>query len=82
MTKTRKTSKRRAKNKTKPVTKIASVIALLERKSGATLVELSDATGWQPHSIRAALTGLKKKGHAIARTNRGAETCYRIGGAI
>lgn len=82
MTKTRKTSKRRAKTKTKPITKIASVIALLERKSGATLVELSDSTGWQSHSIRAALAGLKKKGHVIVRTKRGTETCYRIGGAV
>ena len=25
------------------------------------------ATGWQEHSIRAALTGLRKAGHVIAR---------------
>lgn len=58
--------------------KIDGVIALLSRPDGATLGELVDATGWQPHSARAALTGLKNKGHAIARDKRGDASCYRI----
>ncbi|MDP3677146.1 MAG: DUF3489 domain-containing protein [Novosphingobium sp.] len=58
--------------------KIASVIALLERKQGATLVELVEATGWLPHTTRAALTGLKKKGHVISKDKRDDVTCYRI----
>lgn len=33
-----------------------------------------------PHTVRAALTGLRKKGHAIVRDKRGEETCYRITG--
>lgn len=36
------------------------------------------ATGWLPHTMRAALTGLKKKGHAIDRSKRDDVTCYRI----
>ena len=36
------------------------------------------ATGWLPHTTRAALTGLKKKGHAIGRDKRDEVTCYRI----
>lgn len=59
-------------------TKIASVIALLKRGEGATLAELIDATGWLPHTTRAALAGLKKKGHAIAKAKRGTENCYNI----
>ncbi len=59
-------------------TKSAAVIALLERESGATLAELVAATGWLPHTTRAALTGLRKKGHVIERSKRGEETCYRI----
>ena len=55
-----------------------AVIALLERESGATLAELIAATGWLPHTTRAALTGLRKKGHGIERSKRGEETCYRI----
>ena len=60
--------------------KIARVIALLQRSEGATLAEMAEATGWLPHTTRAALTGLKKKGHAIERTKRGEMTCYRIAG--
>ena len=58
--------------------KIASVITLLERAGGATLAEMVEATGWLPHTTRAALTGLKKKGHTISKDKRGDVTCYRI----
>lgn len=61
-------------------TKIATVIAMLGRNDGATLDELCEATGWLPHSTRAALTGLRKKGHVIAKTKRDDATCYRITG--
>ena len=61
-----------------PVTKIAAVITLLKRENGATLAELIAATGWLPHTTRAALTGLRKKGHVIERSKRGEQTCYRI----
>lgn len=59
-------------------TKSATVIALLQRDEGATLAELVEATGWLPHTTRAALTGLKKKGHVIDKGKRGETTCYRI----
>ena len=59
-------------------TKIGKVIALLERDDGATLDEMVEATGWLPHTTRAALTGLKKKGHTIERNKRGDKACYRI----
>jgi hypothetical protein len=38
------------------------------------------ATGWLPHTIRAAITGLRKKGHSIQRIKRDGMTCYRIFG--
>jgi DNA-binding MarR family transcriptional regulator len=68
--------------KARAETKIAKVIALLGRGEGATLAELVEATGWQPHTTRAALTGLKKKGHVISKTKRGEATCYLIGPAV
>ncbi len=43
-------------------TKIAQVIELLQRCDGATLAELVAACGWLPHTTRAALTGLRKRG--------------------
>ena len=59
-------------------TKTAAVLELLSRHDGATLPELIAATGWLPHTTRAALTGLRKKGHAIERLKRDDATCYRI----
>jgi hypothetical protein len=46
-------------------TKIAQVIELLQLRDGATLAELVAATGWLPHTTRAALTGLRKRGYAV-----------------
>jgi Protein of unknown function (DUF3489) len=46
--------------------KLARVIALLERDHGATIEELIAATGWLAHTTRAALTGLRKRGYAVA----------------
>ena len=62
-------------------TKSAAVIAMLGRPEGATLDEMIAATGWLPHTTRAALTGLKQKGHMIVRDKRGEVTCYRIAAA-
>lgn len=77
MTKTK--SKATAATKPERQTKSAIVIALLRRDEGVTLAELVEATGWLPHTTRAALTGLKKKkGHVIEKTKRDEATCYRI----
>jgi hypothetical protein len=61
------------------------VIDMLRRANGASTQELISATGWLPHTARAALTGLRKRGLAIERTTgkRGKEsvTIYRIAGA-
>ncbi|MCB2059314.1 MAG: DUF3489 domain-containing protein [Novosphingobium sp.] len=46
-------------------TKLAAVMELLTRKEGATLDDMVKATGWLPHTTRAALTGLKKKSHTL-----------------
>ena len=51
---------------------------MLEREQGATLGEMVEATGWLPHTTRAALTGLRKKGRVIEKIKRGDQTCYRI----
>ncbi len=63
-------------------TKIAQVIALLQRDIGATLDELITATGWLPHTARAALTGLRKRGYAVAldrsNTERGSTYLIRM----
>ena len=60
------------------VTKASTVLALLSREEGATLADMIAATGWLPHTTRAALTGLRKKGHALEKFKREEQTCYRI----
>ena len=47
--------------------KTEAVLTLLKRPEGATLDELVAASGWLPHTTRATMTGLKKKGHQITR---------------
>lgn len=51
-------------------TKSDTVIKLLLRAKGATSIELIAATDWQPHSLRAFLSGLRKKGRVIVREER------------
>lgn len=62
-------------------TKAASVTKLLSRNRGATLAEIMATTHWQPHSSRAFLTGLRKKGMVLLKEARkDGETSYRIAG--
>jgi hypothetical protein len=59
--------------------KLSIVIDLLGRKNGAGLEELTAAAGWLPHTTRAALTGLHRRGYAIyrERSEKGGSV-YRI----
>jgi hypothetical protein len=60
-------------------TKSLTVQKLLSRNKGATLAEIMAATHWQPHSSRAFLTGLRKKGLILLKDTRSSgETCWRI----
>ena len=63
---------------TAKTSKTAAVLDLLRRPDGATLPELIEATGWLAHTTRAALTGIRKKGHSVERGKRDGATCYRI----
>ncbi|HZY12176.1 MAG TPA: DUF3489 domain-containing protein [Beijerinckiaceae bacterium] len=59
--------------------KQALIIKILSRKSGATLDALTEATGWLPHTARAALTGLRKRGYAFTlERQEGKPSIYRI----
>lgn len=64
----------------KPPSKTSQVLALLQRPDGASLNELIEATSWLPHTTRAALTGLKKKGHVIASVKVDDVQRYRVAG--
>ena len=61
-------------------TKIAKVIELLQGNDGVTLAELVANIGWLPHTARAALTGLRKRGYAVVidRADKARGSVYRI----
>jgi Protein of unknown function (DUF3489) len=62
-------------------TKLAEVLALLEREAGASIEELTSATGWLPHTTRAALTGLRKRAYTVLREGKAeVGSVYRITG--
>ncbi len=68
----------------RPGTKQALMIDLLKRKKGATIEAIVAATGWQPHSVRGAISGTLKKKLGLAVTServgdRG--RVYRIAGS-
>jgi hypothetical protein len=45
------------------------MIDLLKRKKGATIEAIVAATGWQPHSVRGAISGTLKKKLGLAVTS-------------
>ena len=64
--------------KTRPETKQAILIARQQRKEGATIAELVQATGWQTHSVRGAISGALKKKLGLAVTSEKLEGRGRI----
>ncbi len=68
---------RSASNKTAR-TKTARLEALLSRARGATLAQLQKELGWQPHTVRAAVSRLRKAGHTIELEETKCRKAYRI----
>ena len=61
----------------KSPSKQQQLAALVIRDEGATLDQMIAATGWLPHTTRAALTGLKKKGYVISSDKVNGVRTYR-----
>ena len=61
----------------KAPSKQQQLAALVVRDEGATLDQMIAATGWLPHTTRAALTGLKKKGYVISSDKVDGVRTYR-----
>ena len=60
--------------------KTAQVVAMLQRKGGASLTEIMQKMGWQKHTVRGFMAGaMKKAGYAIESFKpEGGERTYRI----
>lgn len=61
----------------KPPSKQQQLAALVGRDEGATLDQMIAMTGWLPHTTRAALTGLKKKGFILTSDKVDGVRTYR-----
>src|ERR1017187_3638803 len=60
--------------------KTAHVVAMLQRKNGATLAGIMDKMGWQKHTVRGFMAGaMKKAGYTVESFKpEGGERTYRI----
>jgi hypothetical protein len=70
-----------AKTEGKP-SKNDCVLLLLKRKEGATIAEIQTQTGWQPHTVRAVISGFRKQGIEVTRNKNSAGLgVYKTGAA-
>jgi predicted ArsR family transcriptional regulator len=56
------------------------LVRLLNRKSGASIAQMQEAFGWQPHTARAAISTLRKAGTVVERADTDKGSIYRIAG--
>ena len=68
---------RRTKTPAK-LTKTARLEAMLRRPKGATQKQLETGLGWQPHTVRAAISRLRKGGVAVTLDRNVRTPTYRI----
>ena len=62
----------------KRATKQAMLIDMLKRDEGASIGQIVEATGWQPHTVRGAISGALKKKLGLAVTSTKSETGERV----
>jgi hypothetical protein len=61
-------------------TKRALLIGMLERAEGASVAEIGQRLGWLPHTVRAAITGLRHAGREVTRSkDQSGQSVYRLG---
>ena len=68
--------------KTREGSKQALLVEMLKRPEGATIAQIVEATGWQPHTVRGAFAGALKKRLGLTVTSEKVEgtRVYRIAG--
>ena len=70
------------KERARPGGKLGQVLDAIAGETGVSLVELVALTGWQPHTARAALSGLRKRGFSVQLMERDGRKAYRFEVAI
>ncbi|GGJ23895.1 DUF3489 domain-containing protein [Neoroseomonas lacus] len=56
----------------RPTGTLGEVLQAISAEAGATLAEITTLTGWLPHTARAAVTGLRKRGFDVDSSSRAA----------
>ena len=60
-------------------TKRAVLIGMLERPEGASVADIGQRLGWLPHTVRAAMIGLRHAGREVSRSKgAGGQSVYRL----
>ena len=59
-------------------TKKDRILSLLKRKAGASIAHIEKETGWQPHTVRSALSRLRQEGLSIKRSREGQVSRYHL----
>ena len=66
----------------RPTGKLGRVLNAVAATRGASLDELVELTGWQPHTARAALTRLRQRGFAVGLRETGDRKAYHLAEAV
>lgn len=64
----------------RPGGKLGLIVDRLGTEAGATIEELASMTGWQMHTVHAALSRLRKRGFAMKLDRDGERKAYRLDG--
>lgn len=63
----------------KPIAgKLGQIATAVTKSKGASIDDLTTATGWQPHTVRAALTRLRQRGIDAKLTTVDERKVYRV----
>ena len=65
----------------RPGTKLAAIIDAMRHPGGATIAQMMAGTGWQPHTVRGAISGMVRKRlgyEVVAEKGADGQRAYRI----
>jgi hypothetical protein len=74
----RRATSRKVETPARNGTKHALLVDMLQRPNGATIEQMTTKTGWQPHSVRGAISGTLKKKLGLAVTSMKVEGRGRV----